>query len=59
MEPDKKQESNNSSEQKKQTEDFNNIPAASDKKNPPNIDKKDIDKSSKVNKNGKTDNTEK
>jgi len=59
MEPDKKQESNNSSEQKKQTEDFKNIPAASDKQNPPDIDKKDIDKSSEVNKDGKTDNTKK
>ncbi|MBV6880748.1 hypothetical protein NG800_010245 [Epilithonimonas ginsengisoli] len=59
MEPDKKQESNNSSEQKKQTEDFKNIPAASDKQNPPDIDKKDIDKSSEVNKDGKTDNIKK
>ncbi|TDX86050.1 hypothetical protein [Epilithonimonas xixisoli] len=59
MNPDKKQENNNSAEQKKQTEDFKNIPAASDKKNPPDIDKKDIDKSSNVNKDGKTDNTEK
>ncbi len=59
MEPDKKQESNNSSEQKKQTEDFQNIPAAADKKNPPDIEKKDIEKSSEVNKDGKTDNTEK
>lgn len=59
MEPDKKQESNNSSEQKKQTEDFKNIPAASDKQNPPDIEKKDIDKSYEVNKDGKTDNTEK
>lgn len=59
MEPDKKQESNNSSEQKKQTEDFRDMPASSDKKNPPNINKKDIDKSSEVNKDGKTDNTEK
>ena len=46
------------SENKKQTEDFKNIPAASDKKSPPDIDKKDIDKSSKINKDGKTDNTD-
>lgn len=59
MEPDKKQESNNSSEQKKQTEDFRDLPAASDKQNPPDIDKKDIDKSSEVNKDGKTDNIKK
>ena len=58
MNPDKKTENNNSSENQKQTEDFKNIPAASDKKNPPDIDKKDIDKSSKVNKDGKTDNTD-
>ncbi|MNK59725.1 hypothetical protein D3C87_788440 [compost metagenome] len=59
MNPDKKKESNNSSEQKKQTEDFRDLPASSDKKNPPDIDKEDVDKSSKVNKDGKTDNTEK
>lgn len=59
MKPDKKSENNNSSEQKKQTEDFKNIPAASDKQNPPDIDKKDVEKSSEVNKDGKTDNTEK
>ena len=59
MVPDKKSENNNSSEQKKQTEDFRDMPASSDKKNPPNINKKDIDKSSEVNKDGKTDNTEK
>lgn len=60
MNPDKKQENNNnSSEQKKQTEDFRDIPASSDKKNPPDIEKEDIEKGSKVNKDGKTDNTEK
>lgn len=59
MNPDKKPESNNSSEQKKQTEDFRDIPASSDKKNPPDIDKEDVEKGSKVNKDGKTDNTEK
>lgn len=59
MDPDKKKENNNSAEQKKQTEDFRDIPASSDKKNPPDINKEDIDKSSSVNKDGKTDNTEK
>ncbi|RRQ46282.1 hypothetical protein [Chryseobacterium sp. SC28] len=59
MTPNKKPERNNASEQKKQTEDFKNIPAASDKQNPPDIDKKDIDQSSKANKDGKTDNTKK
>lgn len=58
MNPDKKSENSNASENKKQTEDFKNIPAASDKKNPPDIDKKDVEKSSKVNKDGKTDNTD-
>ena len=58
MNPDKKTENSNSSENQKQTEDFKNIPAASDKESPPDIDKKDIDKSSKVNKDGKTDNTD-
>jgi hypothetical protein len=32
MNPDKKTENNNSAENKKQNEDFKNIPAASDKK---------------------------
>lgn len=59
METDKKQESTNASEQKKQTEDFRDIPASSDKQNPPDIDKEDVEKSSEVNKDGKTDNTEK
>ncbi len=58
MNQDKKTENNNSAENKKQNEDFKNIPAASDKKNPPDIEKKDIDKSSKVNNDGKTDNTD-
>ena len=59
MEPDKKTENNNSAENKKQNEDFRDIPAASDNQNPPDIDKKDVEKSSKLNKDGKTDNTEK
>ena len=59
MEPDKKSENTNSSEQKKQTEDFRDMPASSDKKNPPDISRKDVEKSSEVNKDGKTDNTEK
>lgn len=58
MNQDKKTENNNSAENKKQNEDFKNIPAASDKKNPPDIEKRDIDKSSKVNNDGKTDNTD-
>ena len=58
MNPDKKTENSNNSENQKQTEDFKNIPVASDKKSPPDIDKKDIDKSSKINKDGETDNTD-
>lgn len=52
----KKKESTNAAESKKQNEDFPNIPASSKKTNPPDIDKEDIEKSSK-NKTGKTDNT--
>ncbi|MCT2563776.1 hypothetical protein [Chryseobacterium herbae] len=54
----KKKESANSAETKKQNEDFQNIPASSEKSNPPDIDKEDVQKSSK-NKSGKTDNTKK
>ena len=53
----KKKESANSAETKKQNEDFRDIPASSEKQNPPDIDKEDIQKSSKNNKSGKTDNT--
>jgi hypothetical protein len=54
----KKKESTNAAELKKQNEDFPNIPASSKKTNPPDIDKEDIEKASK-NKTGKTDNTKK
>ncbi|ALR30303.1 MULTISPECIES: hypothetical protein [Chryseobacterium] len=54
---DKKKESANTAETKKQNEDFRGIPAASEKTNPPDIDKEDVQKSSKNNKSGKTDNT--
>lgn len=53
----KKKESVNSSESKKQNQDFPDIPASSKKTNPPDIDKEDIQKASK-NKTGKTDNTD-
>jgi hypothetical protein len=53
----KKQESANSAETKKENQDFRGIPAASEKTNPPNIDKEDIEKSSENHKSGKTDNT--
>jgi hypothetical protein len=59
MSTDKKAEKANAAENEMQTEDFKNIPAASDKKNPPDIDKKDIERSSKINKDGETDNTDK
>lgn len=52
----KKKESANSSESKKQNQDFPDIPASSKKTNPPDIDKEDVQKASK-NKTGKTDNT--
>lgn len=53
----KKKESANTAESKKQNQDFPDIPASSKKTNPPDIDKEDIEKSSK-NKSGKTDNTD-
>lgn len=53
----KKQESANSAETKKENQDFRGIPAASEKTNPPNIEKEDIEKSSENHKSGKTDNT--
>ncbi|WKN29431.1 hypothetical protein MUB42_03245 [Apilactobacillus kunkeei] len=51
-----RKESANTAETQKQNQDFQNIPAASKKTNPPDIDKEDVQKSSK-NKSGKTDNT--
>ncbi|WP_312393527.1 hypothetical protein [Chryseobacterium sp.] len=53
---DKKKESANSAETKKQNQDFQNIPSSSEKTNPPDVEKEDVQKSSK-NKSGKTDNT--
>jgi hypothetical protein len=53
---DKKKEPANTAETKNQNQDFPNIPASSKKTNPPDIDKEDVQKSSK-NKSGKTDNT--
>lgn len=46
-EDNKKKESANTAETKKQNEDFQNIPASSEKSNPPDIDKEDVQKSSK------------
>jgi hypothetical protein len=54
----KKQESANSAETKKQNQDFPNIPASSKKTNPSDVDKEDVQKSSNNNKSGKMDNTE-
>ncbi|PKF76028.1 hypothetical protein [Chryseobacterium sp. PMSZPI] len=45
----KKKESANAAETKKQNQDFQNIPASSKKTNPPDIKKEDIQKSSKIN----------
>lgn len=57
MSEDKNQkESANKAETEKQNEDFRDVPASSEKQNPPDIDKKDVQKSSE-NKSGKTDNT--
>ena len=42
MSTNKKTEKANAAENEMQTEDFRNIPAASDKKNPPDIKKEDI-----------------
>ncbi|AZA59887.1 hypothetical protein [Chryseobacterium indoltheticum] len=52
----KKKESANSAETKKQNEDFRDIPASSEKQNPSDVDKEDVQKSSKNNQSGKTDN---
>ena len=52
-----KKESANTAETKKQNEDFRDIPASSEKQNPSDVDKEDVQKSSK-DKTGKTDNTE-
>ncbi|WP_027379379.1 hypothetical protein [Chryseobacterium daeguense] len=57
QENDQKKESANNAETKKQNQDFPNIPASSKKTNPPDVDKEDVQKSSKNNKSGKTDNT--
>ncbi len=54
----KGKESANKAETKKQNEDFQNIPASSEKTNPSDVDKEDVQKSSKNNESGKTDNTE-
>lgn len=51
----KTKESANSAETKKQNEDFRDLPAASEKQNPSDVDKKDVQQSSQ-NKSGKTDN---
>ena len=45
-------------ERQKQNQDFENIPAASEKQNPPDIDKKDIKQSSELNDEGEMDNEE-
>ena len=41
---------------KKQNQDLPNIPASSEKQNPSDVDKEDVQKSSKNNQSGKTDN---
>lgn len=55
----KNEEKISEAERQKQNQDFENLPAASEKQNPPAIDKKDINKSSEINKEGKMDNMDK
>lgn len=55
----KEQEKISEAERQKQNQDFENIPAASENQSPPDIDKKDIKKSSETHEDGKMDNTEK
>lgn len=43
----------------KENQDFQNIPESSSHNSPPKINKEDIKKASELNKDGKTDNTEK
>ena len=52
----KGKESANAAETKKQNQDFQNIPSSSEKTNPPDVKKEEVQKSS-TNKSGKTDNT--
>ncbi|MFC6268662.1 hypothetical protein [Frigoriflavimonas asaccharolytica] len=59
---DKNQESTekiSEAQRQKQNQDFENIPAASENQNPPDIDKSDIEKSSETNEEGKMENEEK
>ena len=59
IEDDKKgKEHANKAETKKQNEDFQNIPASSEKTNPSDVDTEDVQKASTTNSSGKTDNTE-
>ena len=55
----REQEKISEAERQKQNQDFENIPAASENQSPPDIDKKDIKKSSETHEDGKMDNTEK
>ena len=62
MSTDKKNEKvdkQNEMENTKENQDFKNLPESSSKTTPPDIDKEDIKKSSELNDDGKTDNTEK
>lgn len=52
-------ETTSEAQNQKQTQDFPNIPAAGDNQNPPDIDKKDIENSEKINSDYQTDNEEK
>lgn len=52
-------ETANNAQVKKQTQDFPNMPASSEKQTPPDIQKGDIEQSSELNDSGKTDNIDK
>ncbi|MBW8358987.1 MAG: hypothetical protein K0M63_04190 [Weeksellaceae bacterium] len=57
--PKKSEQKNNKSEVKKQNQDFPNIPASSHKVGTGKMIKKEVRESSKLHKDGKTDNTDK
>lgn len=54
-----KEKEKNDMEIAKENQDYQNIPESSSHKSPPKVDKEDIKKASELNKEGKTDNTEK
>lgn len=51
-------ETANNAQIKKQTQDYPNMPASTEKQTPPDIQKEDVEKSSDLHDSGKTDNTD-